>query len=135
MLIVPSAVAIHFNTWMKTLFKVFVSDPMWQWFFGALLVFIGIFVIANHRSWRGAPAIIISVFGWVALVRGLTILFFPHAYIAAGDTLERGGAVSTATRLFFVVLAVGGLYLTYVGWVAKPASRDTSVSASQRSGG
>lgn len=132
MVIVPSAVALHFNTWMKTLFNMFVADAMWQWFFGALLVFIGVFVLANHRSWRGAAAIIISVFGWVALVRGLTILFVPHAYVAAGNTLEQGGMVSAGTRLFFVLLAVGGFYLTYVGWVAKPAHNSKRASSAAR---
>ncbi len=127
MVLLPGAVALDFNTWMKALFQAFAGDPMWQWFYGALL-FIGIFVIANHRSWRGLAASIVSFFGYVALLRGVTILYFTHAYIETGDKLEQGGAGSTITRLFFVLLAVGGLYLTY-GWVAKPArAKATSVA-------
>ena len=128
MVLLPSAVALNFNTWMKTLFQVFTGDPMWQWFYGALLTFIGMFVIANHRSWRGLAASIVSFFGYIALLRGVTILYFTHAYIKTGDLLEQGGTVSTVTRLFFVLLAIGGLYLSYFGWVAKPAHDDEATS-------
>lgn len=125
MVLLPGAVALNFNTWMKTLFQVFTGDPMWQWFYGALLTFVGIFVIANHRPWRGLAASIVSLFGYFALLRGVTVLYFTHAYIKAGDVLEHGG-LGTVTRLFFVLLAVCGLYLTYFGWVAKPAHDDTA---------
>lgn len=122
--LLPSAIALNFNTWMKTLFQMFTGDPMWQWFYGALLTFVGIFVLANHRSWRGLAAFIVSFFGCFALLRGVTILYFTHTYIETGNVLEQGGTVSTITRLFFVLLAVGGLYLTYFGWVVKPAHDD-----------
>lgn len=131
MVLLPGAVALNFNTWMKALFQAFTGDPMWQWFYGALLTFIGIFVIANHRSWRGLAASIVSFFGYVALLRGVTILYFTRAYIETGNKLEQGGSGSTITRLFFVLLAIGGLYLTYFGWVAKPVrDKATSVTPS-----
>jgi hypothetical protein len=37
-------------------------------------------VIANHSFWRGASAILISLFGWILALRGLARLLAPHLY-------------------------------------------------------
>lgn len=62
----------------------------------------------------------ISLFGWFLALRGLVLM-------AAPQLIERGTAASmgaiTLVRIFFGALVLIGLYLTYVGWIAKPASQ------------
>jgi hypothetical protein len=115
--IVPTTVAVR-GSYMQTLFTEFKANPMWPWLFGAILLAIGVSVIAFHQYWRGPAAVIISAFGWIAALRGVLLLTVPQAYDAAGNALVGPGAY-TAVRVFFACLGLVGLYLFYVGW--KPA--------------
>ncbi len=56
---------------------------------GALMVFGGIFVIANHSFWRGASAILISLFGAILALRGLALLLAPRTLRARDGRLGR----------------------------------------------
>jgi hypothetical protein len=56
----------------------FFADPALVFIMGALMVFGGICVIANHQIWRGVSAIMISFFGWFLGLRGLALLLAPQ---------------------------------------------------------
>jgi hypothetical protein len=85
-----------------------------------LLLFSGLLIIAFHQYWSSVAAVMISLFGWFLALRGLVLM-------AAPQLIERGTAASmgaiTLVRIFFGALVLIGLYLTYVGWIAKPASQ------------
>ena len=90
---------------------------MWPWLYGAILLISGLVIIAFHQHWRGAAAIIVSLLGWFLAVRGVLLLTVPLPVTSAGNALT--GPVSYAlVRVFLVGLALVGLYLTYVGWIA-----------------
>jgi hypothetical protein len=112
--IVPTTVAVR-GSYMQTLFTEFKANPMWPWLFGAILLSMGVLIIAFHQCWRSPAAVIVSVVGWAAAVRGVLLLTVPQAYNAAGNALVGPGAVA-AVRIFFVCLGLVGLYLAYVGW-------------------
>jgi uncharacterized membrane protein len=115
--IVPTTVAVR-GSYMRTLFAEFKANPMWPWLFGAILLILGLVIIAFHQYWRSPAAIIVSVVGWFLAIRGVLLLTVPQAYDAAGDAVY-----SSATVLIWVVfvcLALSGVYLTYVGWKPQP---------------
>jgi len=89
---------------------------LFVWFARALLLFCGLLIIAFHQYWSSVPAVLISLFGWVLALRGLVLM-------AAPDLYERAMVLDTVplVRLMFGVLVAIGLYLTYVGWLTKPA--------------
>jgi hypothetical protein len=60
----------------------------------------------------------ISLFGWILALRGVVLMAAPDLYERASMSM---GAISLV-RLIFGALVVIGLYLTYVGWLAKSAS-------------
>ena len=84
-----------------TLAPAFFSNPALVFIMGALMVFGGIFMIANHSFWRGASAILISLFGWILALRGLVLLLAPEFYERAlrqdaegGTPLARGAGLA-----------------------------------------
>jgi vacuolar-type H+-ATPase subunit I/STV1 len=86
------------------------------WMLGAMMLAMGLIVIAFHQYWRGVTAVLISLFGWFVALRGVTMMAFPAAMKAGtGDTLASPGLL-LAARVFLGLLAVMGLWLTYVGW-------------------
>jgi hypothetical protein len=88
------------------------------WFAGALLLFGGLLIIAFHQYWSSVAAVMISLFGWILALRGMVLLAAPGRYERAAMSMS---AISLVL-LIFGALVVMGLYLTYVGWLAKPAS-------------
>ena len=102
---------------MRTLLSDFEANPVWPWVTGAFLLMGGLVVIALHQYWRGAAAVIVSVLGWVIALRGLFLLAFPQTFMSAAN------AAIGKTALWvpiYLVVAVVGLYLTYVGWSPIP---------------
>jgi uncharacterized protein YjeT (DUF2065 family) len=71
-----------------------------------------------HQYWSSVAAIVISLFGWLLALRGLVLMAAPDLYERAAIPMDAIPLI----RLIFGVLVVIGLYLTYVGWLAKPAS-------------
>jgi hypothetical protein len=106
-LIVPATIAAR-GSYMRTLFAEFGSNPMWPWLYGAIL-------LTFHQHWRGAAAIIVSLLGWFLAARGVLLLTVPQTYESAANAFS-GPVAYGLVRVFFVGLALVGLYLTYVGW-------------------
>lgn len=115
--IAPAIIAVRATSLMRTLLADFAADPMWQWVLGAVLLMWGSIIIAFHQYWRSPAAVIVSLLGWILAVRGVLILAIPQTYIAAGNSLEHGAVL--LVRVIFIGLALAGLYLTYVGWIAR----------------
>jgi hypothetical protein len=92
------------------------ANTVLPWMLGAMMLIAGLIVIAFHQYWRGVAAVLVSLFGWFVALRGLTLLAFPSAIeTGAGDTLASPGLLLTA-RIFFGLMTLMGLWLTYVGW-------------------
>jgi hypothetical protein len=94
----------------------FFENAALVWITGGLLVFAGLFIIANHQYWSSSSAILISLFGWFLALRGLALLVVPHLYEKAG--IEAMNAISLV-RIGFGLIVLAGLWLTYRGWIAK----------------
>jgi uncharacterized protein YjeT (DUF2065 family) len=103
---------------MGTLASEFFKSGLFVWFAGALLLFGGLLIIAFHQYWSNLAAVLISLFGWILALRGLVLMAAPELYERAAMSMDSIPLV----RLIFGVLVAFGLYLTYVGWIAKPAS-------------
>ena len=102
---------------MGALVSSFFENAALAWIAGGLLLFGGLLIIAHHQYWSSASAILISLFGWFLALRGLVLL-------AALQLMARAaaGAVGAilAVRIGAGVLLLVGLWLTFVGWIAKP---------------
>lgn len=104
------------------LIKDLFANAVLPWMLGAMMLTMGLIVIAFHQYWRGVTAVLISLFGWFVALRGVTMTAFPAAMQAAtGDTLASPGLL-LAARVFFGLMTAMGLWLTYVGWRRVAAS-------------
>ncbi|WP_249025621.1 hypothetical protein [Mycobacterium branderi] len=130
-LVVVDVTALARASDMRGLLSDFEANSLWTWVTGAFILLFGLIVVAAHQYWRGAPAIIVSLLGWLIALRGLILLAFPKAFVSlANSMIDAQGWWMTACAAFGVV----GLYLTYVGWmpVSGPESRAPSSAANLR---
>jgi hypothetical protein len=112
-LTIITVVALARAAGMRQMLSEFTASDVWPWVTGAFILAGGIAIVAFHQFWRGAAAIIISVLGWLLVVRGVLLMGFPGVFASVADRMI-GATVAWAAA--FVVMAVIGLYLTYVGW-------------------
>lgn len=112
---------------MRAVISDFAASALWPWMAGAFVLIGGLIIVALHQHWRGAAAIIVSLVGWLVVLRGVLLLAFPATFVSMANSVVGMGAL---WRGVCVVFAAIGLYLTYVGWV--PATRPRSVSDSAR---
>jgi uncharacterized membrane protein len=117
LVIAPGIIALRAPA-MGVLASDFFKSDLFVWFAGALLVFVGLLIIAFHQYWSSVAAVMISLFGWILALRGVVLMAAPDLYERAAMSM---GAISLV-RLIFGALVAIGLYLTYVGWLAKSAS-------------
>ena len=115
---------------MNALASQFGANPAWAYVTGAFILLSGLIVVALHPYWRGAAAIIVSVLGWMTVAKGVSLLALPQTYISAVNSAVEP---SIWWRASFVVIALVGAYLSYVGW-APASSRTAPKAASPASG-
>ena len=108
---------------MRALISDFAANALWPWVFGAFVLVGGLIIVALHQHWRGAAAFIVSLFGWLMVLRGVLLLAFPATFISMANSVIDMGAL---WRGVCIALAALGLYLTYVGWA--PATRPHAVN-------
>jgi hypothetical protein len=117
-LVIVTITAVARASQMRTLASEFGANPLWAWVTGAFILLSGLIVVALHQYWQSAAAIIVSVLGWMTAAKGLFLLAIPQTYVSAVNS-----AVDPVSwwRAGFVVVALVGLYLTYVGWAPAPS--------------
>jgi hypothetical protein len=94
----------------------FFKSDLAVWFTGTGLLFAGLVIIAFHQYWSSVAAVMISLFGWFLALRGLLLMTAPGLYEQAGTAMDSLALI----RLLFGAVVAMGLYLTYVGWLARP---------------
>lgn len=114
LVIVPGVIVLRASA-MDALASEFFKSGLFEWFAGALLLFGGLLIIAFHQVWSNVAAVLISLFGWILALRGLVLMAAPELYERAAMSMD----ATPLVRLLFGVLVAIGLYLTYVGWLAK----------------
>ncbi|MGB0436678.1 MAG: hypothetical protein ACPGIJ_06870 [Mycobacterium sp.] len=114
---------------IQALFSQFEANSLWTWVIGATALALGLAMVAGHHYWRGAAAIIVSVLGWLIVLRGVLLLAFPSAFISMANSMI--GAQFWWVALA-IVFALVGLYLTYVGWFRGPGQSASAETDSTR---
>jgi hypothetical protein len=114
LIIVPGIIAVR-AAGMGTLAIEFFRNDLFVWFAGALLIFGGLLIVAFHQYWSGVAAVLISLFGWILLFRGVVLMAAPSLYAHVAMSVDE----IPALRGIFGVLVLAGLYLTWVGWLAR----------------
>jgi hypothetical protein len=113
--IVPATIAVRAPE-LTDIAADFAEHPIWPWVLGALLLFGGLIIIGFHQHWRSPSAIAISLLGWFLGLRGLVLLTMPQL-ITHGATVSMNAV--PLVQLGFGTFSLLGLWLSYVGWIAK----------------
>lgn len=88
-----------------------VHNPPMVFIVGLIALVAGLAMILGHNVWSGgALPVIVTLIGWLALIKGLLLLFLSPEAVLGGLQYE---------QLFYMYAAIAlilGVYLTYAGF-------------------
>lgn len=92
----------------------FFGDPALMWVTGVLTLLAGIVIVILHNQWSGgALPVVVTIYGWIVLVKGLSFVWLPpSSELALYNALHFGQYFYA----YFVVALAIGAYLTYGGF-------------------
>jgi hypothetical protein len=95
-----------------------VRDRPLLFLLGMTALIIGLAMVLAHNVWSGgALPVVVSLIGWILLLRGAILLFLPP------DAVVRLFEMARFEEYFYVYVAVPlviGLYLTFAGFTSSP---------------
>lgn len=112
---------------MQRLLSQFEANSLWTFVNGAFILLFGLIIIAAHQYWQGAAAIIVSLLGWLIVLRGLLLVAFPKVFVSVANSMIGAQAWWVTLCIIFALI---GLYLTYVGWASAPRPPSSEAAGS-----
>ncbi|MCK5175544.1 MAG: hypothetical protein KAR47_19265 [Planctomycetes bacterium] len=100
----------------KKLFLDFVESPAMMYFGGIMALIVGYLLVTFHNVWVMNWTIIITVFGWIALIKGMTILIRPNWMI---DLTKAIISKEGFLRIEAVFVTILGLLFLFLGFCPK----------------
>ena len=90
-----------------------VKSPFFTYASGFIILILGVLIIVSHSVWVFDWRLVITIFGWLVLLKGVGRIFFPNA---VRRMIER----KRDNRWFLlgeVIVFLIGLYLLYHGFL------------------
>jgi hypothetical protein len=113
-ILVAIAMALNKQATVHMVLALVNNGPL-MFVFGLILVAVGLAMILSHNIWTGgALPFIVTLVGWLTLVKGLLFLFLPPP--AAAGIFIWGNAYEQYFYLDAAAAFILGAYLTYCGF-------------------
>ena len=110
------AIGIMFNReFYQRVMSDYSKNAALVFFGGVSALVIGTMIVLVHNVWEADWTVVITVIGWIALVKGVWLLVFP-------DTVSKIMRVYQENKSLLLVQSVAalifGAFLTYMGYFA-----------------
>jgi len=108
------AVGILFN--LKTYQKVmedFCKNSALIYLGGVIALLFGLLVVLFHNVWVANWAVIITIFGWLGIIKGAWLIILPNTVAKLTEVYQK--KVALLVVHLFIVVAIG-IFLTIKGY-------------------
>lgn len=110
------SMVIRKPTIIETVTALLHDSPV-MFILGIFTLVAGLAMVLEHNIWSGAPAVIVTLLGWITLIKGLMFLFLPAA--AEADFFLRRLRYEQNFYFYMAISLVLGIYLTYAGFSSR----------------
>jgi len=112
-IVIISLALLAKENYLKRIIASMENDAnLFLWGFVSLV--IGIMMVLSHNIWTGSWQIVITILGWLALLKGLALLFIPEKIKILA--IKMGNPQWLPIYLFVLIFI--GLVITYFGFTA-----------------
>jgi hypothetical protein len=91
---------------------------------GFITVIFGLLIVNYHNRWVKNWTVLITIFGWIGLLKGLALIACPQGMQSLSGQMTAG----SGSKFFPYAALCLGLLFTYFGFVSKSVSSDPSSS-------
>jgi len=88
------------------------KNPIIIYLSGFIILIIGILLVVSHQVWSGDWRVVITIFGWLFLLKGIIRIFFPETAKKLFEKKRSDRRFIIAEVMFFLF----SLYLIYKGF-------------------
>ena len=82
---------------------------------GAIAMVLGLLMVLSYNYWNaGTLALVVTLVGWAALLKGLALVFMPQSVIARFVGVLK---VRELSWFYAIIILVIGAYLAYAGFM------------------
>ncbi len=106
MLVTPQAVQDMAREFLASRALIFIA--------GVLALLGGLAIVNTHNVWTAGWPVIITIFGWLAVIGGIVRMGFPALTKSVGETML---ARHAGLRVSAVIQLALGLYLMFVSYL------------------
>ena len=100
----------------KKMFADFVENTAILYIGGIMALVVGLLIVMFHNTWTKGLSVIITVIGWIALIKGILILVLPKAMISLTKAIvERPNFIKVES----VIVIIIGLFFSFLGFCPK----------------
>lgn len=102
------------KAYYKKLFDDIFKDTSAIYLGGFMALIAGFAIVTYHNVWEQSWVVLVTIIGWLALVKGVLLLAFPSSFLAWSKSLF--GPKNMGTYSFIILVL--GLVFGYFGFVA-----------------
>ena len=108
------AVGVLINTAIyRRMVEEFTESPALRYLGGILALFFGLFILNFNNAWTADWTVIITIIGWLSVVKGVLLIVFPKVYLNFSNWMRMGDAMMRYIGIIYLLL---GLFLTFKGF-------------------
>lgn len=100
----------------KKLFEDFIENSSTLYLGGITTLVVGYLILAFHNTWTKDLSVIITVVGWLALIKGIMILIQPKIIIALTKAILKKEMILKIEAIVVIIL---GLAFSFLGFCPK----------------
>jgi hypothetical protein len=110
------AIGLMFNLkFYQRMIEDFFKNAALIYLGGIMALIIGIVIVLSHNVWVAGWPIIITIFGWGGLIKGIWLIVFPNSVGKITQLYQKKPAL---LRIHMIIILVIGLFLSAKGYFA-----------------
>ena len=91
----------------------FAESPGLRYLGALIALLFGMLIVLFHNVWTVQWSLVITILGWISLIKGAVLIIFPEMMTRLSDRYARS---TTALRVHAVIILIIGVFLTVMGF-------------------
>lgn len=113
MIIVAAGVLFNLKTYQKFM-QDFLKNSALIYLGGVIALIIGLLIVLFHNVWAANWPVIITIFGWLGIVKGVWLLILPNT---VGKLIEAYQKNIALLAVYLAMILALGIFLTVKGFI------------------
>ncbi len=97
----------------KNVIEEYTTKPAFIFLGGIFALLVGLVLTINHNRWVADWPVIITIYGWGGITKGIWLLVFPDSMRKMGKYFQKNKALATA---HLIIVFVFGVILSLFGY-------------------